>query len=215
MAQYTMPISRGIPRRNWATKLVCVATLMQILRHDYIGTVIEASSSRKSPQESGTPICSDGTQTSFVTQLRKEKPLNIGLVYWMCLSSPRTSVYIPYHFGISKFPAGLSLESKRPSKAHFDKKLNNPFQVNPLEAFWMFSNFRNKVSDAPTDTISKIKATAVEIEDDALIMQKPIEEAARRLYARDKKAAMKILTNYSNGIYLFSIEAMQKVLLEK
>jgi hypothetical protein len=60
-----------------------------------------------------------------------------------------------------------------------------------------------------------VKALAMEIENDALAVQKPIEEAARRLYARDKTAAMQILTNYSNGIYLSSIEAMQKVLSEK
>jgi hypothetical protein len=133
----------------------------------------------------------------------------------MCLSSPRTSFYIPYHFGISEFPAGFSLESQRPSKAFFDEKLNYPFQPDPLKAFWMFSNFRNKLSSASTDIIASVKALAVQIENDALTVQKPIEEAARRLYARDKTAAMQILTNYSNGIYLSSIEAMQKVLSEK
>ena len=52
-------------------------------------------------------------------------------------------------------------------------------------------------------------------ENDAFDLQKPLEEAARRLYARDKTAAMQILTNYSNGIYLSSMEVMQKVLSEK
>jgi len=199
-----------VPRRK-----VRVADIMQILRHDYKGTVIESSSPQRSPQESGTPVCSDATQTSFVAQLRKDKPLDIGLVYWMCLSSPRTSFYIPYHFGISEFPAGFSLESQRPSKAFFNEKLNCPFQADPLKAFWMFSNFRNKISSAPIETIATVKALAMEIENDAFTLQKPIEEAARRLYARDKTAAMQILTNYSNGIYLSSIEAMQKVLSEK
>ena len=188
---------------------------MQILRHDYKGTIIEASLPHRSPLESGTPICNDGTQTSFVAQLRKDKPLDIGLVYWMCLSSPRTSFYIPYHFGISEFPAGFSLDSQRPSKTFFNEKLNRPFQTDLFKAFWMFSNFRNKLSDAPVDTIASVKALAVQIENDALTVQKPIEETARRLYARDKNAAMQILNNYSKGIYLSSIEAMQKVLSEK
>ncbi len=194
---------------------VSVADIMQILRHDYKGTVIEASSPQRSPQQSGTPICSDATQTSFVVQLRNDKPLDIGLVYWMCLSSPRTSFYIPYHFGISEFPAGFSMESQRPSKAFFNEKLNCPFQTDPLKAFWMFSNFRNKLSVASIETITSMKALAVEIENDAFALQNPVEEAARRLYGRDKTVAMKILTNYSNGIYLSSIEAMQKVLSEK
>jgi membrane dipeptidase len=211
----TIKIGPKLPFSVVPKSKVSVADIMQILRHDYIGTLIEASSSQRSPQKSGTPICSDGTQTSFIAQLRKEKPLDIGLVYWMCLSSPRTSFYIPYHFGVAEFPVGFSLESKRPSRRYFDEKLDNPFKVNLLEPFWMFSNFRRKVSDASIDTISKIKAAAAGIEDDTLIIQKPIEEAARRIYSRDKTAAMQILTNYTDGIYLSSVEAMQKILLEK
>ncbi|MCP4259983.1 MAG: hypothetical protein GY774_21085 [Planctomycetes bacterium] len=215
VAAKAIKISPKLPFSVVPKRKVSVADIMQILRHDYLGTAIESSSSKRSPQQSGTPICSDGTQTSFVAQLRKNKPLDIGLVYWMCLSSPRTSFYIPFHFGISEFPAGFSLESQRPSKDVFNEKLNCPFQTDPLKAFWMFSNFRNKVSDAPIDTISKIKAIAVGIENDALTMQKPLEGAARRIYAKDKDAAMQILANYSNGIYLSYIEAMQKILSEK
>jgi dipeptidase len=199
-----------VPKRK-----VDVTDIMQILRHDYKGTIIEASSPQRSPQQSGTPLCNDGTQTSFVAQLRKVKPLEIGLVYWMCLSSPRTSFYIPYHFGISKFPAGFALESQRPSKAFFNEQLDCSFQADLLKAFWMFSNFRNKMSDASIDTITKVKTLAVEIGNDAFVLQKPLEETARRLYTRDKTAAMQMLSNYSKGIYLSCIEAMQTVLNEE
>ncbi|MHC4584552.1 MAG: C69 family dipeptidase [Planctomycetota bacterium] len=214
IAAKAIKIGPKLPFSVAPKRKVRVADIMQILRHDYKGTIIEASSPHRSPQQSGTPICSDGTQTSFVAQLRKDKPLDIGLVYWMCLSSPRTSFYIPYHFGISEFPAGFSLELQRPSKTFFNEKLNCSFQNGLLKAFWMFSNFRNKLSDAPVETITTVKALAMEIENDAFTLQKPIEETARRLYVKDKTAAMQILTNYSNGIYLSSVEAMQKVLSE-
>jgi dipeptidase len=194
---------------------ISAADIMRILRHDYKGTIIESSQPNRSPQKCGFPLCSDGTQTSFVAQLRDDRPLDIGLVYWMCLSSPRTSFYIPYHFGISKFPAGFALQSQRPSKEFFEERLNRPFQTDPLEAFWMYSSFRKKVSDAPFKTIAEVKALAVEIENDALTIQEPVEETARRLYTEDKTAAMQILTNYSSGIYLSSIEAMRKVLSTK
>jgi dipeptidase len=215
VAAKAIKINPKLPFSVMPKHRVSVADIMQILRHDYKGTVIEASSPQRSPQESGTPICSDGTQTSFVAQLRKDKPLDIGLVYWMCLSSPRTSFYIPYHFGISEFPSGFSLESQRPSKAFFNQKLSCTFKSDPLNAFWMFSNFRNKISGAPIETITKVKSLAVEIENDALTLQQPLEETAHLLYPRDKDAAMQILTNYSKGIYLSSIEAMQKILSEK
>lgn len=208
-------IGPNLPFSVAPKRKVSVADIIQILRHDYKGTIIESSSPNRSPQKSGTPICSDATQTSFVAQLRKDMPLDIGLVYWMCLSSPRTSFYIPYHFGISEFPTGFSLESKRPSKAFFDEQLNRPFRTDPLEAFLMFSNFRSKLSDASVDMITEVKALAVDIENNALTLQKPLEETSRRLYSKDKIAAMYILTNYSSGIYLSSIEAMQKVLSRK
>jgi membrane dipeptidase len=211
----SIKIGKDLPFSVVPKHKVGVADIMRILRHDYRGTVIEALSTYRSPEKTGTALCNDATQTSFVAQLRKEEPLDIGLVYWMCLSSPRTSFYIPYHFGISEFPEGFSLESQRPSNTYFDKKLNNPFRVSPLEPFWMFSNFRRKVSNMSIDTIPQIKTAASEIENDALIIQKPIEEAARRLYSRDKNTAIRILTNYSNGVYLSSIGAMQEILLGK
>jgi dipeptidase len=211
----TIKICPKLPFSVVPKRKVSVADIMRILRHDYKGTIIESSSSQRSPQRSGIPLCNDGTQTSFIAQLRKDKPLDIGLVYWMCLSSPRTSFYIPYHFGISKFPTGFALESQRPLKAFFEEMLDRPFQADPLKAFWIFSNFRKKLSEASDDKIDLVKALAVEIEDDALTLQKPLEGTARRLYVRDKTAAMQILTNYSNGIYLSSIEAMHKVLSQQ
>ena len=199
-----------VPRRK-----VGVAEIMQILRHDYKGTEIQSLSPLKSPQESGCPICSGATQTSFVSQLRRNMPLDIGIVYWTCLASPRTSFYIPFHFGISEFPAGFCLESQRPSKIFFDEKVGSPFRTDPLQAFWMFSNFYNRIYGASANTISRVKTLAEEIENNASTLQKPLEEAACRLYKKDKEAAMRMLANYSNGIYLSSVEAMHRALSEK
>jgi dipeptidase len=192
-----------------------VAEVMQILRHDYKGTKTQSPSPLKNPQESGCPICSGATQTSFVAQLRRDMPLDIGIVYWTCLASPRTSFYIPFHFGISEFPAGFCLESERPSKTFYDNKVNRAFRADPLQAFWTFSNFYHKVYNRPAKTINRIKALAEEIENNALTIQKPLEEAAHRLYKDDKATAMGMLANYTNGIYLSSVEAMHKVFSEQ
>lgn len=228
VAAEPIPLSPELPFSVVPQRKVGVARIMQILRHDYKGTEIQPSSppaapsgdgsrwdSLKSPQESGCPICSGATQTSFIAQLRRNMPLDIGIVYWACLASPRTSFYIPFHFGISEFPAGFCMESQRPSKIVFDEKVGCPFQADPLQAFWMFSNFYNKVYGASANTISRVKTLAEDIENDAFTLQKPLEEAARRLYTEDKVTAMKVLANYSNGIYLSSIETMHRVLSEK
>ena len=181
----------------------------------YKGAQIQSLSPLRSPQEGGCPICSGATHTSFVVQLRRGMPLDIGIVYWTCLASPRTSFYIPFHFGIPDFPAGFSSISQRPSNKFYDGKLSSPFKADPLQAFWTFSNFRNKVHNDSAKTITRVKAQAEEIENNALAIQRPLEEAACRLYTEDKTAAMQILANYSKGIYLSSLEAMDRALSEK
>ena len=53
-----------------------------------------------------------------------------------------------------------------------------------------------------------------EIEKRAVAIQDPLEEAACRVYTRDKNAALMILENYSNGLYLSSLAAMEKIIHE-
>ncbi len=202
------PVSPGaalpfsvVPRRK-----IVAGDLMQILRHD--------SSPAEGPAELGRPICSEATQTSFVAQLRRSVPLDTGIVYWICLASPRTSVYIPFHFGISDFPPGFSLQSQRPSQKFYSEKVNSAFKADSLQAFWTFSNFRDKVGNSSDKTTDRVKAMAGQIETRALAGQKGIEEIAGLLYTTDKTAAGTILASYSKRIYESSLEAMGKLAAE-
>ncbi len=186
-----------------------VAALMQVLRHDNKSKQTSASDG---PEEGFCRICRGATQTSFVAQLRRGMPLDIGIVYWATLAPPRTSIYIPFHFGISDFPPGYRSISKRPSMDFFSGKVSPPFKADPREAFWTFSNFRDKVADAPEKVIAGIINRAERIEERALATQKPFEKAACRSYAEDKAGATRLLTNFSHGIYLSSLETMEKII---
>ncbi len=124
-----------------------VQKLMEILRFDDIRAKPELMK-QCSKEEKGTcMICRASTQTSFIAQLRNNMPGDIGIVYWLCLSQPGSSFYIPFYFGIDKFPQGYCLESRRPTKKEFEQKINAPFNPDPNEAFWTFSNYSNKVKD--------------------------------------------------------------------
>ncbi len=132
--------------------------IMEILRHDNKGKKSQSSSSKTIVCDTACPICSGATQTSFVAQLRGEKPLDIGIVYWMCLASPRTSFFIPFHFGISDFPAGFAAGSaQRPSKELYNRVVESPFRADAMRAFWTFSNFYNKVDAAGAEAIERTK----------------------------------------------------------
>jgi dipeptidase len=207
-----IPVGRALPFSVVPRQKASAALIMRILRHDYKGPETPSFSPAESPKDGVCRICSGDTQTSFVAQLRRDMPLDIGIVYWTCLASPRTSFYIPFHFGISDFPAGFSSKSQRPSADFYDGKVSSPFKADPLQAFWTFSNFRDKVDNASPDMIARVRTRAEKIEKNAFALQRPVEEAARRSYAENKTAAARILTNYSNGIYLSSLKAMEKTM---
>jgi dipeptidase len=210
-----IPLGPNLPFSVVPKQKVDVAQIKKIMRHDNDAKILQSSSLTKDMDKSVCAICRGSTQTSFVVQLRRNMPLDIGIVYWVCLAPPRTSFYIPFHFGIPDFPAGFSSKSERPSIISYNEGVSSTFHADPLQAFWTFSNFYNKVHGASAKTIARVKAQAEQIEDNAISMQRPLEEAVCTLYPEDKATAMRILANYSDGLYLSSFEAMDKVLSEK
>jgi dipeptidase len=192
-----------VPRQR-----LSVTDVMRILRYD--------KESESDPAARNSPfvcaLCSGRTQASFVAQLRKDRPAPIGLVYWVCLASPRTSFYVPFHFGISDFLGSYRAESARPTSEAYDRQVQAPFTTNLEEAFWLFSNFRDKVDDEGPATAAKVRAEAERLEREAAARQPAIENAAAALYETDKTSAAQILENYSKGIYLSCMEAMHTIL---
>jgi len=124
-----------------------VFKLMEILRFDDIQEKPQLSRQCSKEEKGACVICRGTTQTSFIAQLRNNMPRDIGIVYWLCLSQPASSFYIPFYFGIDKFPQGYCLESRRPTKKEFEQKINASFKADPNQAFWTFSNYTNKLKD--------------------------------------------------------------------
>jgi len=207
-----LPLGPELPFSVVARRKLSVADLIQILRHDDQVELGSASSHSDGLHKRGYPLSNAATQTSFVAQLRKDFPLDIGIVYWVCLASSRTSFYIPFHFGISDFPAGFRWGSERPTGGFYERKVGAPFAADPLQAFWMFSSFRDKIDRAGSKRAAMARAQAKSIEENAFNMQSLVEEVAYKLYDTNKTTAMRMLENYSKGIYLSCMEAMNTTL---
>jgi dipeptidase len=188
-----------------------VLDAMQILRHD------KRAESGPAPADSAIvcALCSGATQTSFVVQVRKGMPLDIGLVYWVCLASPRTSFYIPFHFGISDFPPGFRAESERPTRAIYEQKVHASLAANRKEAFWMFSSFRDEVERRGPALVAAVQAEAQRLEQEAVARQKHVEEAACRVYSTDRTGALRSLEDYSLATTMSHMDAMDKLLTQK
>jgi dipeptidase len=208
-----IPVDRKLPFSVIPQNKTTVEMITEILRHDNQGKSL-TSSSMDIGSEGICRICSGATQTSFVAQLRRNKPLEIGIVYWMCLAPPRTSIYIPYYFGISDFPTGFRSDTERPSKRLFNSKVTRPFIVEPRQAFWTFSNFYDKVNTS-LEMITHVRTQAGNIEREAFMAQERFEEAASQLYDKDKVAMTHMLTQYSKKRYLSSLKAMERIIHER
>jgi microsomal dipeptidase-like Zn-dependent dipeptidase/dipeptidase len=205
----TLPFSLA-PRQK-----VKLSDIMQVLRHAGNGTTPSSSLSSICPPKGSCQICSDATQTSFVVQLRPDLPRDIGIVYWTCLGPPETSIFIPFLLGISSFPAGYATQTERPSKVLYEAKVRDSFQPDPMQAFWTFSNFRDKTRQMPDNAAECILKEARHLEQTAQQLQIPIDQAAQQLYRKDKNAAAQLLTNYSRGMYMSSLEAMTKIIAQQ
>lgn len=94
----------------------------------------------------------------------------------------------------------------------FSDKVSRPFKADPQEAFWTFSNFRDKIEGASEETIDRVRAHIEQLEERALAGQKQFEKVVCRVYANDKKAATRRLSNYSHGAYRSYLKTMVKTI---
>ena len=94
----------------------------------------------------------------------------------------------------------------------FSGKVSHPFKADRREAFWTFSNFRDKINGAPVDVVKGVRTRVEQIEERALATRKSFEKAALNSYAKDKVTASQLLASFSRGIYLSSLETMEKII---
>jgi dipeptidase len=194
-----------------------VADLMQVLRDHYEDVnLYQADPGSGDPHRVGVrSICARTTQTSFVAQLRHNLPAEIGLVYWVCLGAPCTSFYLPYYFGLEQFPAGYASDEERPSKEQFGERIEAPFKANMHRAFWTFANFHGHACTNYSEIGPRLISERESLEMRAVTLQKPLERTAAQMYPLDPRAAMEILSNFSEGMYLSAMEALESLATEE
>lgn len=191
---------------------VGVAAIMTVLRDHYEETDIYEPETQDdcSHNRSFRPICRSDTRTSFIVQLRKNLPLDIGINYWMCLASPCASTYIPFYFGMDSFPDGYA-GFEDPDMEYYNHKINTPFAANIDEAFWTFANCLQNVDSDLHDLLPQLRTRIFSIETKALEEQAEFEKEVLALHAGDVGRAREMLTLHSNDIYRATMKAMEEV----
>jgi dipeptidase len=213
IASAEIPCQPDLPFSVRPREKLDVASVMEILRDRYEGTALAGE------QPLMRSICHETTQTSFVAHLRRQEPRGIGLVYWVALSAPNVSAYVPIHFGATAFPAGYwspgADAARRPSESEFRSKTEAPWKPAPDEAYWMFRNFCHAVAAGGPKTMAAARREFAQVEARAFALQDAVEAAARHSWETEPARAQDFLAHFSELIYFDAIRAMERALSHK
>ena len=186
-----------------------VADLFQVLRHNGNGRAICTVDGKQLKCGDSEAICRGATQTSFVARLASTPSRDLGIVYWVCLAAPETSVFVPIPFGVPDFPAGFRADSERPTPVLFERRVRSPFRPDTSQAFWTFSNFRDKAQTLPDSARDRIRRDAEAIE---LRASQSLATVTEELDDASPEVTRKLLQGLSSDVYLSALKMMAESL---
>lgn len=210
IASDPVDLAANLPTTVRPKTMIDVVAVMDLLRDHYEGSELNlVDSVTGNPHDAGIwTICNSSTQTSFVAQLRRDMPPEVGFCWWVCLGSPCQSVYIPFHFGISQFPESYAGESQTPSETFYNMMLEDPSRVESPGAFWLFKNVGHQVNDIYGERSDDMAKTAHMFESDMFSRQSAVEEAIGSILMKGEDPAGR-LAFFSDQSYQKGLMAMQ------
>jgi dipeptidase len=190
-----------------------VRAAWRILRDHYEGTELHDPDPDTGSPHDGAPhtICNSITQTSFVAELRRHAPGEIGSVYWMCLGQPCGSIYVPIPFGIATFPAGYRGSEPRPTPALAARRIADARGGAAGSAFWRFTSFAATLEEDWAERHPTVRAPFDEVERQALELLPALETRARTLHANDPARVPALLSGFARHRYLTALAAVARV----
>ena len=138
-------------------------------------------------------------------------PPEIGLVYWVALSSPCVSCYIPYHFGLDAFPTSYLAGSEQPTEEQYDLAVDRPFKIDSSSAFWTFTHFKYRMEFQYSDLIESVRDRLDLVEAGAISRQAGMERRAAKFFEEHPERSIQILGDYSRDVLRGAINEIVQV----
>jgi len=165
---------------------VSISEIMSILRDHYEGTPYDTTNMYEYGSPHTTPyrtICRDYTVESFVAQSRNWMPSEIGGVMWIALSSPCSSVYVPWYMGILSVPQAYQVGTNG-----YDKN----------SAWWAFEKLSDTVDKKYGSRIWTVRNAWRLFEEEEFNEVKYLEDEAMELWKSGHfSEARTLLTSYT------------------
>lgn len=194
-----------------------VESIMAVLRSHYEDTPLYGTDSLTGCPHGNaiSTICNGETQTSFIAELRGDMPADIGLVWWVCLSSPCASCYIPFYYGETAFPDSYAGESVAPGEDEYRSKVEKPFAIDPAGAYWTFSSFRYNVERRYHAMANDARRALDAVESRAIDRREETDRQALEIWTRDRETARKLLTDCSSAVYQDALKTLREVTFDR
>lgn len=189
------PEGRDFPMFFKPDERINVEKLFSILRDHYQGTKFDGyPETGKSPGE--RIIASSKCVHSDVIQLRGRMNADISAIIWVCLSSPVSSPYVPFYFGIKEIPFTYSgiPEDKR-------------------TAFSIFRGLSDLVITKYNERINIVFPRWKKFEKINFTLQPSVEDRAIKLYNKDPEDAGKFLTDYTTGLCMNALRQASEMIM--
>ncbi len=130
-------------------------------------------------------ISTQQTGFSFVAQSRSNLPDPIGGILWFGVDDASSTVYTPMYCGITEVPENYEVGNGAMMEFSFNS------------AFWIFNMVTNLAYTRYSDIHPDIVKVQKELENKYVASVKELDAKTVKLYETDKKAAIKLVTDFS------------------
>ncbi|MEN8194812.1 MAG: C69 family dipeptidase, partial [Bacteroidota bacterium] len=143
-------IDKDLPFSFTPYKELDIQDVMHVLSDHYEGCELDKSDMYKNGdphKENYATICSPSTQYSFVVQLRKNMPVEIGTLVWLAYYRPGVNLYTPLYLGLKEIPQGFANTDYQSATELHLNPLKSTFDTVDSHAYWNYVSAVNKVEE--------------------------------------------------------------------
>ncbi len=169
-------------------KMIGVKAVMQVLRANYKGTVLEGRASR--------PIGVDRTAESHIIILDDKMPFELQGVIWQCISTPLGAPYMPLFACLRDIPTSY---------------MKGGNQYDPGSAYWSFRALHGLSQEGKYHQIIDVDWNIKE--DQFVNDQYHLKNMLKELYVENKEQSVNYAANYSTGILYQTVGEANKLMV--
>lgn len=186
----------SVPHRTFsikAPKVYNMEDLKAILRSHYDGHEEDLKTDpAMSPHRYG--ICRDTTVESLVVEFADDPALTC---LWRAFPRPCAAPFVPWYCGLTQLPPGHEwLGPKSSLASHFAVDASE-LTYDPQQAYWSFHLLQNIMEFDYQYCQEKVHSDIAAMEAQWAVTKPEVDEAYRRLQAKDPAAARQLLTDYT------------------